>query len=98
MYKIVGFNRRTGTYEGYDYDNINMHCINEETEGMIGGNSVEIIKIKVSTVKDVFDGLVQNDNDLRSLIGARCRVMYGRGGKYASVVEIKDQGGGETNA
>lgn len=97
MYKIVGFSRRTGTYEGYDYDNINMHCINEETEGMIGGNPVEIVKIKVSTVKDVFDGLVQNDADLCALIGARCRVFYGRGGKYASSVEIKDQGGGETN-
>lgn len=98
MYKIIGFARRTGNYEGYDYDNINMHCVNLETEGMIGGNPVEIIKIKVSTVKDVFDGLVQNDNDLRSLIGSTCRVMFKRGGKYAEIVEIKDQGGGEKNA
>ena len=54
MKKIVGFARRTGTYEGYDYDNINMHCIDETMDGMIAGNPVEIVKIKVSEVKEVF--------------------------------------------
>ncbi len=93
--KILGFARKSGTYEGYDYDNINMHCMNTATEGMIAGNPVEIIKIRVSEVKDVFNGLVQNDNDLRSLIGAECRAFFGRGGKYAASVEILDRGGGE---
>lgn len=93
--KILGFSRKSGTYEGYDYDNINMHCMNTVTEGMIAGNSVEITKIRVSEVREVFNGLVQNDNDFRSLIGAECRVFYGRGGKYAASIEILDREGGE---
>ena len=93
--KIIGFSRKFGKYEGYDYDNINMHCMNTAIEGMIAGNPVEIIKIRVSEVCEVFDGLVQNDNDLRTLIGAECRVFYGRGGKYAASVEILDREGGE---
>ena len=27
MLKIVGVQRKTGKYEGYDYDNINLHCV-----------------------------------------------------------------------
>lgn len=92
--KILGFLRKAGNYEGYDYDNLNMHCMNTATEGMIAGNPVEIVKIRVSEIKDVFAGLVLNDNDLRALIGAECRVFYGRGGKYAAAVEILDRGGG----
>ena len=93
--KILGFLRKAGTYEGYDYDNINMHCMSTVTEGMIAGNPVEIVKIRVSEVRDVFGGLVQNDNDFRGLIGSECRVFYGRGGKYAASVEILATGGGD---
>lgn len=91
--KIMGFARKTGTYEGYDYDNINMHVVDSATEGMIAGNPVEIIKIRVSEVKDVFEGLVQNFDDLRDLVGCSCRVMYTRNGKYASWIKILDEGG-----
>lgn len=95
--KIIGFTRSVGTYEGYDYDNYCMHCIDSARSDMIAGDGVTVVKIKVSEfwgvfedfVDSVFGGDIPDDADImRELVGKNCKVLYDRRGKYAADVRI----------
>lgn len=93
MLKIVGVQRKTGKYEGYDYDNINLHCVedNPTSDSVICGSiCVKPIKIKVQTVREVFDGLVTGDDDWKALLGARIRVYCDTYGKVQRVEVVED--------
>lgn len=99
--KIIGFVYSTGNYEGYDYDNINMHCIDYERSDMIAGSAVQIIKIKRLDFYDVFIDFIESRYGSNvpeesvicsDLIGSRCKVLYARGGKHAADVRILEGG------
>lgn len=93
--KIVGFSFSKGTYEGYDYDNIIMHCL--DTGGI--GSVVSTVKIKKEDFNVVFGDFIAGNYDLdaeapldrdvmRELIGCTCRVLYDKRGKYAADVRV----------
>lgn len=84
MLKVVGVQRKSGVYEGQNYDNIMVHCL-EDSPSMptIVGDVCETLKIKVSSVRDVFGGLVTSDADWRDLIGAKIFPYYDRYGRVS---------------
>lgn len=96
MLKVIGVARKYGTYEGREYDNFMMHCVNDSPSvAMIGGSACEIVKIKAQNLRGVFGGLVTSDKDWRDLIGAIVRVHYDRYGNPEEI-EIVEQKGGES--
>ena len=104
--KIVGFSFSKGTYEGYDYDNIIMHCVGTGKDYDIG-SVTSVVKIKRSDFYNVFIDYIEGYGDgydipsdpeiMRDLIGCTCRVLYDKRGKYAADVRItsKAERGGE---
>ena len=52
--KILGVSRKTGTYEGFDYDNIMFHAT-FTADGMIAGDAVKAYKLKTVRLLDAFE-------------------------------------------
>lgn len=93
MLTVIGVLRKSGTYEGHQYDNFMMHCVNDSpSDAMIAGSACEIVKIKAQNLQGVFSGAVRSDSDWRDLIGSKVRVFYDRNG---NPMEIQIEGGGE---
>ena len=79
MLYVKGVQRQTGNYEGKQYDNILLHCLNDNPANpTICGAACETIKIKTQLVSEVFGGLVNNDNDLRALMDQPIIAFYDR--------------------
>lgn len=96
MLIIKGVQRQTGTYEGKQYDNILLHCLNNNPANpTICGDVCETIKIKTQLVSEVFGGLVNNDNDFRALMDQPIIAFYDRFSRVQKVDLIdKPQGKG----
>lgn len=95
MLKLIGVQRKYGTYEGKEYDNVMLHCINDNpSTPTVAGDACEIVKVKARMVREVFGGLISTDHDWRELIGSTLEVFYDRYGN-AQKVSILDGGGGE---
>lgn len=95
MLKIVGVQRKTGEFQGIRYDNIMVHCINDDAKpACIAGGACESIKIKSEDVGRVFGGLVSNDSDFRSLIGMAIEPFYDRYGRVlqATITDYEERG------
>lgn len=87
MYKIVGIQRKTGTFQGRDYDNINFHCLNDTPRmPTICGSVCEIFKIKYALIGQVFGGLISSDSDYRDLIGMVIVPFYDQ---YGNVIRAE---------
>lgn len=83
MLKIIGIQRKKGTYEGNDYDNIMLHCTEttpyeSASSKLLAGYTVERVKVKAHQVNQVFGGLVGCDQDLIALVGSCISVSYDR--------------------
>lgn len=48
MYKIIGIERRTGTYEGKNYDNMILHVTYHKEAAEVKGECVATLKIKTA--------------------------------------------------
>ena len=95
MLTVIGVQRKSGTYEGNQYDNFMMHCVNDAPSvPTIAGSVCEIVKIKALNLRAVFDGLISSDADWRALIGSKVRVHYDRYGNPEQI-EVLDGGGGD---
>lgn len=95
MLKVVGVQRKTGVYEGNNYDNLVLHCLNDETKPpCIAGAACEIVKVKFAEVGQVFGGLIKTDQDFRSLIGMAITPFYDRYGRVlrADISEYIERG------
>ena len=95
MLKIVGIQRKTGNFQGRDYDNTNFHCLNDSPHTpTICGSVCEILKIKTALINQVFGGLVSNDSDYRDMIGLAIVPYYDQYGNVirAEVTEYKERG------
>lgn len=94
--QIVGFSFSKGTYEGYDYDNVIMHCVGAGKDSDIGSVTMTV-KIKSIDFFDVFIDFIESYEEkvpsdleiMRDLIGCTCRVLYDKRGKYAADIRIK---------
>lgn len=81
MLKIVGIQRKSGEFQGNRYDNIMIHCINDESKPpCIAGGVCETLKVKYADLGAVFGGLISNDSDFRSLVGMAITPFYDRFG------------------
>jgi len=96
MLKIVGVQRKTGEYQGNHYDNIMIHCLQDECNPpCIAGSITEFIKIKYAELGQVFGGAMKTDNDFRALIGMQLIPFYDKFGRVlrAEVVDYVEKGG-----
>lgn len=78
VYTVRGLKKSSGQYEGYDYDNILMHCDCSDDGKMLVGEPVEVVKVKAAVFNTVCN---RNKMDMRDLIGCQIRVFYDKYGK-----------------
>ena len=51
MLKIMGVQRQTGEFQGKQYDNIMLHCLNDQpSRPTIAGDVCETIKLKTESI------------------------------------------------
>ena len=50
-FTIIGIKRKTGNYEGRDYDNLYLHCTYLD-DGMLEGVATTVVKIKQEHVDE----------------------------------------------
>lgn len=82
MLKIMGVQRQTGEFQGKQYDNIMLHCLNDQpSRPTIAGDTCETIKLKTSEIPYSLGGYVKNDSDYRALIGMGCVPFFDRYGR-----------------
>lgn len=95
MLTIVGVQRKTGVYEGQNYDNIMLHCLEDSpSTPAIAGNVCETLKIKSASVRDCFDGLITSESDWAGMIGVKVFPYYDRYGRVSKCDVIDDNGKG----
>ena len=73
--KIVGIVQKKGTYEGFDYNNLVLHCTYEDANGKTVGVLTCMHKIKVNRLPEIF-GKKMSDSDIQSLVGKSIEVYY----------------------
>lgn len=79
--KVIGKQRKQGTYEGRDYDNVYLHCTCKEfLDDGFEGEMCQVVKVKSS---DVPSNLT---------VGAVIDVQYNAQGKVASVTVLCEEG------
>lgn len=79
MYKVRGVKHSSGEMNGFQYDNMNMHCVLDAGDiPMTCGEPVEIVKVKTPTFQQILKvrGYVVSD-----LIGSVVRFTYDKYGK-----------------
>ena len=93
MLEVVGVQEVKGTYEGNDYHNVMLHCINENPQDTSKkkhiGSVVDSIKIKFALVKEVFSKSMSSA-DWQNLIGKEIKVTYNRFGNVDEVRVIEN--------
>lgn len=54
-FTVIGFKHSTGTFNGNEYDNYNIHCLKDadKNDKEQGGQLSEVFKIKSSEIKDL---------------------------------------------
>ena len=94
MLIVKGVQRQTGTFEGKQYDNILLHCLNNAPANpTICGDTCETVKIKTQMVYDVTGGLIKTDSDFRALLDQPIMAYYDRFQRVQKI-DILDQKGG----
>ena len=95
MLTVKGVQRVSGTFEGREYDNLNLHCLNDTpSREMINGSACEIIKVKWCDLLAVFNGLVKNQADVSSLVGLSITPFYDRNGRAVRIDFDNNKEGG----
>lgn len=79
--KVVGVSEKTGNYQGYDYHNVNIHCL-VDSDDCYGQSAVQV-KIKFGNVSSVF-GKPMSADDWQKLVGKDCNFYYNRFGQVES--------------
>lgn len=86
MLIVKGVQRKSGEFQGNKYDNIVLHCLNDNpSTPTICGGACEMVKIKSHLVSEVFSGLVNNDADFRDLMEQPIQVFYDRFGNALQI-------------
>jgi hypothetical protein len=92
MLSIIGVQRKIGEFQGKEYDNIMIHCQDDNpSTPTICGNTCEVLKVKTSQIREVFDGIVKGDADWRDLIGQPIRPYFDRYGKVIRCELVSDK-------
>ena len=78
VYTVRGLKKSSGEYQGYEYDNIRLHCLCPDDGKMLAGEPVEIITVKSVVFNAVCD---RNKMGMDDLIGCQIRVFYDKFGK-----------------
>lgn len=95
MLTIKGVQRVSGIYEGRDYDNLNLHCLNDHpSREMLNGSACEIIKVKWCDLNAVFNGFVNNQADVSGLVGLAITPFYDRNGRAVRIDFDNNKEGG----
>ncbi len=74
MLNVIGIVHASGTYNGQNYDNYNLHCVREAANDNEDGNITEIVKVKAS----IFD-------ECSVSIGDSIDVAYDKYGRIKSI-------------
>ena len=90
MLNVVGVMEKKGNYQGVDYHNVMIHCINDNPATNCFGQTTETLKIKFALVKEVF-GKAMSSADWQNLIGEAIKVTYNRFGNVDEVRIIESK-------
>lgn len=94
MLIVKGVQRQTGTFEGKQYDNILLHCLNNApVNPTICGDVCETVKIKTQMVYDVTGGLIKTDSDFRALLDQGIMAYYDRFQRVQKIDILDTKGG-----
>lgn len=83
MYRFMGYEHKSGTFEGRAYDNYMVHLVTDEkTSAWVAGDLVQVEKIPAAQFEQVFD---------RSLKpGMECEVVFNRYGRASSIRAVSN--------
>lgn len=90
MLNVVGVQEKKGNYQGVDYHNVMIHCINDNPAVNCFGQTTETLKVKFALVKEVF-GKPMSSADWQNLIGEAIKVTYNRFGNVDEVRIIENK-------
>lgn len=90
MLNVVGVQEKIGNYQGVDYHNVMIHCINDYPLVNCFGQTTETIKVKFALVKEVF-GKPMSSADWQNLVGKAIKVTYNRFGNVDEVRIIESK-------
>lgn len=93
MLSVCGVQVKKGQYQGFDYHNVLIHCINDNptpdtANCQTKGQTTETIKVKFALVKEVF-GKPMSSVDWDNLIGEQIRVFFNRFGNPDKIEIVK---------
>lgn len=89
---VIGAARKSGTYEGRDYDNLVLF-VTFEADNMISGLACKTLKIKCSKLAEAFEGCklpqpIKQPEDAKQLVGKRIKVYCDSYGNPEEVFTI----------
>ena len=83
MVRVLGWERKSGNYEGNAYDNCVLHCVTDEkSAGWVAGDLTFTVKIKTADFPLVFDKTIKP--------GDSVFIQYNRYGRVELVVPAED--------
>lgn len=85
--KIYGIKEAKGNYQGADFHNVNLHCLDDDDNAT--GSVCCIVKCKVSKLCDIFGDDSITVDKLQSFIGSDISVYYDQYKNPAHVVVRK---------
>ena len=89
MIKVVGYERKTGEYNGVPYDNMNLYTISDDLPS-VTGYFPNTVKIKWNQLADIFDVRnVELPNVLDNLVNREVFIDMAYVGKYPQLVGIR---------
>lgn len=91
--RVVGVSRKKGTFQDVPYDNVMLHCI-FDADGMLAGEAVRQIKVKVSRLAAIFEDAktpqkINAPEDCRCLVGHDIKVYCDNYGNPEEIIFLK---------
>lgn len=86
MVRVLGWERKSGIYEGNQYDNHVLHCVTDEKSvGWVAGDLTFTLKIKTADFSLVFDKNIKP--------GDQVDIQYNRYGRVELVTRLDNVAG-----
>jgi len=85
---VIGIARKSGEYEGQQYDNFVFHCAYPTELKNSVGQLTEVVKVRRSKIPECF-GRDTSDNDVYALVGEDLAFGYDKYGHANQIRVIK---------
>ena len=86
MLIVKGVKRSTGNYQGFDYDNYVLQCLQTDPDSQnVKGMTVETVKCKVAWFKQIFAGILDEPSQFELLFDQAIVPSYDKSGKVTKI-------------